>query len=275
MTLYDAPEHQPFTLGDPGSKKRALLLHGFPGTPAEVRALAKPFTAAGCHVAGPLLPGFGQHIEQLGKQSWQDWLQGARSSWLETISSAEETLLLGYSMGGALALLLAAKLPPSHLILIAPFRRLNDWRAPLLPIVKHFKPHLKPFEDADFDDPNARLELKASFPNLNLDDPEVQRFIREDVSLPTSAVDELRRLGKRAYQAAPLIRVDTLLLQGADDKTVRPADSRALAKRLKRATYLEFPGSHELVKPGQAGHAELLSVLEQQLKNAHYTNYGL
>jgi len=36
---YNTPEHQPFTLGD-GSAV-ALLIHGFPGTPAEVRPLAE------------------------------------------------------------------------------------------------------------------------------------------------------------------------------------------------------------------------------------------
>lgn len=54
---YNTPEHRPFTLGEGAGA--ALLIHGFPGTPAEVRPLAQALSERGWKVRAPLLPGFG------------------------------------------------------------------------------------------------------------------------------------------------------------------------------------------------------------------------
>ena len=57
------PEHETFTL--PGGRPAALLLHGFLGTPAEMRGLGEALHEQGWTVYAPLLPGFGSDIETL------------------------------------------------------------------------------------------------------------------------------------------------------------------------------------------------------------------
>jgi pimeloyl-ACP methyl ester carboxylesterase len=58
MQPFPGLEHQPFAEGD--GPATAVLVHGFPGTPAEVRPLAAALVAVGWRVRAPLLPGFGR-----------------------------------------------------------------------------------------------------------------------------------------------------------------------------------------------------------------------
>ena len=271
--LYGSPRHQSFTLGE--SSRRALLLHGFPGTPAELLPLAERLQAGGLEVRGPLLPGFGLDIGNLGKTRWQAWVAAARSAWEALHGDAErrdadETFLVGFSMGGAVALNFLADLPPElrpdRLVLIAPFSRLADPRAKLLPLAQYALPQLRPFEKADFSSQVVRAQFGRLEPTLDLNDPAVQAAIRTQVVLPTSSLVELQRLGAHAYRAAPRVTIPTLVVQGLSDTTTAPADTRRLALRLGGPlTYAELGGTHDLISPGAAGYGELLGLLERAL----------
>lgn len=249
------------------SPKRALLLHGFPGTPAEVIPLAKFLVTLGFEVHAPLHPGFGMGIEKLGRTRWSDWVAGAKTSWETMKNGAEAAVLIGFSMGGAVALSLAASVSPGQLVLIAPFWRIADTRARLLPVARFVMPQLKPFQNADFTTDVVRAQFERLEPTLDLDDPEVQRTLKERVVLPTSALVELQRLGANAYRVAPAVNAPTLVVQGRQDTTVSPADTRRLALRLGGPVSLtELGGAgHPFIDPKGAGHSALLARLRQEL----------
>ena len=234
LSLYRHPRHQGFVLGrsEAGRKtKRALLLHGFPGTPAELRPVAEFLVAQGFEVRAPLLPGFGAGMAALGSTRWRDWVGAAQA--LGTTSEVPSTpCCSGFSMGGAVALNVAARTPPDRLVLIAPFWRLPDRRAGLLPMLQFAVPQLKPCAQADFAAESVRAQVARIDPTLNLDDPDVQQALREQIVLPTSSLVALQRLGRHAYRAAPKVTAPTLVFQGRDDPTVRTADTRRLAARL-------------------------------------------
>ena len=257
--FYSAPEHQPFTLGH--AKRRALLVHGFPGTPAELRPLAGFLAGAGWQVRVPLLPGFGSDIQALGQKRWQDWAGAVETEFVRLADGAEQTLLLGFSMGGALALLTATRVTPDSLVLLAPFWRFDDWRVNLLPVFKHFVRQVRPFENADFGDPQTRETFKDIVPDADLTDPEVQAQLKKSVTLPTEAVDQLRQLGRRAYRNAPRVSAPCLVVQGEGDTTVRPEHTRKLVERLNRAQLVEIAGGHSFIGTGQRGHEGLLEAL--------------
>lgn len=260
-TFYGSAKHRTFTLGD--SPKKALLLHGFPGTPAELRPLAEVLHSGGWQATAPLLPGFSVQIARLGERRWQDWQGAALTHWQEVKREAQQTLLVGFSMGAALALHLAAAQPPDKLVLIAPFWRMNDWRTHLLPVAKYVMPTLRPFENADFGDKDVRKRFEVMLPNADLDDPNIQARLRQEVILPTSSVNELRKLGRSAYSVARRVGAPTLILQGFQDTTVRPIDTRTLLTRLSGpVTLREFSGGHDIVKPHSEGHETLLTLLK-------------
>ena len=58
-------------------KPAALLIHGFPGTPAEIRPLAPILNLAGWTTRGLFLPGFGAQIDSLVQRKSQEWIDAA------------------------------------------------------------------------------------------------------------------------------------------------------------------------------------------------------
>ncbi len=63
MKVFQGEQHADFLIerGEPA----ALLIHGFPGTPAEMLPLAPILNSAGWTTRGLLLPGFGAQIDSL------------------------------------------------------------------------------------------------------------------------------------------------------------------------------------------------------------------
>jgi carboxylesterase len=245
--FYGEPEHQPFQLGS--GKVGALLIHGFPGTPAEMRPLGERLAAAGWTVYGPLLPGFGPQIPTLGQKTRYDWVAAAGEAWRIIQKQHETSVLIGFSMGGALALNLAAERQPTFLVMLAPFWRFASWQGNLLPLVKLFKKTFYPFAQADFADTAVRKQVAEVMPGADLNDPAVQAQIRQQVQLPMKTIDEVRRLGKSGGQRASEIHCPTLVLQGIQDTVVLPYLSRQLIARLAGpVTYREIPGDHSFPK---------------------------
>ena len=110
------------TISRPGGVARgALVLHGFGDTPQSVQALCEALARAGYAVEAPLLPGHGRTLASLNRTDERQWLSEARAAWLAMRSRHGTCVLAGQSMGGALAVLLAADTPPAALVLSAPF----------------------------------------------------------------------------------------------------------------------------------------------------------
>ena len=245
--FYIDAEHQPFHFE--AGPSRALLIHGFLGSPRELRPLAQALAAAGVTARGVLLPGFGQDISRLKHVRAEDWLDAAREAWLETRENASRTTLVGFSMGGAVALRLAAEagLAPDQLILLAPHWKFADRRAAILPVARHVIREFKPFGRVNFDSPDIRRMLAELAPGVDLDDPRVRHQLRNSATIPTHALNELRRIGLAAA-SPPAISAPATIVQGLQDPTTLPAYSRALAARIG-ADLREIPGDHLIVDP--------------------------
>jgi len=251
---FAGPEHQPFDLMPDTPRGAALLLHGFPGTPSELRPLGEGLSAAGVSALAPLLPGFGPAMHQLAYVGERDWLASAAEAWAGVRARNSPTVLVGYSMGGALALRLAAEWPPDRLVLIAPLWRLLGPAWPLgalLPAVQRFVPSIGLLDHGSaLDNPELRHFFARAAPDLDLDLPEVRAELRQHARLPTAAIAELWRLAIGSGAAARRVRVPTLILQGQADRVVRSHDTRALAGRLGGPVHLhELVTGHLLLDP--------------------------
>jgi carboxylesterase len=240
--------HQPFLML--AGPTHALLVHGFLGTPEEMRPLGEALAAAGVSARAVQLPGSGPDRGRIGEVGSAEWVETATRAWLETRAGAERTVLVGFSMGGAVALRLAEIAPPDALVLLAPHWRFADKRTVALPLVKHVVKEVQPFGKANFADPGTRKMFEEMAPGANLDDPSVQDRLRRQTALPTRTLDELRRIGVVAGAAARNVTSPTTILQGRDDTTSLPVNTRLLGLRLGGPlTLREFPGGHQLVDP--------------------------
>lgn len=248
LDLFSGPEHEPihWEQGEPG----ALLIHGFPGSPAEIRPLAQTLFNAGWSAHAPLLPGFGPDIKTLFERDHEMWIETVNAALESLAQNHHPILVVGHSMGGALALYTARDHALDGLILLAPFWKLpldGFWLRFFSPVLHLVMPKAKPFKLLDFDRPEMRKGIREFLPEIDLDDPQVQAKIRE-ITIPTRIFTELRRLGQKARRSAPAITSPTLILQGTKDEIVRPARTRELLVDLGGAvTYEELDGEHNLV----------------------------
>ncbi|MGC3954002.1 MAG: alpha/beta fold hydrolase [Propionicimonas sp.] len=100
-------EHaQPLRIGQ--GRIAVLFLHGFNSSPHALREWAQLTADAGYRVALPRLPGHGTHWRELNASRWQDWYHCAEREFLALADSCDQVFVAGHSMGGTLALRLAA-----------------------------------------------------------------------------------------------------------------------------------------------------------------------
>ena len=258
-TLYPAPEHQTFTMGDNPAK--VLLIHGFPGTPWEVRHIGRVLAGNGWEAFGPLLPGFGPSIETLGQRHAGEWLEfiSDRLRLLRNGSGEGPLAVVGFSMGGGLATILAAQEEIDALVLINPFSGLPLPVRSALPLVTRALRYYRPFWRANFDDPWTRQVIGRVLPDLDVDDLNDQELLRREVKIPLSAIEQVQSVGGLAWDAAPHVHAPTLIVQGTRDTVVPALRTRRFSKRFAGPLrYVEVPGRHPLVWPHQSGYREMI-----------------
>jgi carboxylesterase len=103
-----------------------LVLHGLGSTVQSVRPLAEALADRGWPVSAPLLPGHGETVAAFARTGFPDWLAGARDELRALASRCSGTVVIGLSMGGALALTLAAQEPVLGVVAINPYLDTND-----------------------------------------------------------------------------------------------------------------------------------------------------
>ena len=104
----------------PNGPTGVLVLHGFTGSPQSLRPLALRFAEDGHSVELPLLPGHGTKIEDMVPTRFDDWYGAASAAYLELAARCERVVVVGLSMGGTLATLLAIEHEPAALVAINP-----------------------------------------------------------------------------------------------------------------------------------------------------------
>ena len=103
------PGAEPFFL--PGGKRGVLLIHGFTGLPAELLLLGQYLNKRGYTVLGVRLAGHATTVEDMSHMTGEDWMDSVRDGYALLSGICEDISAVGHSMGGLLALRLAAEKP--------------------------------------------------------------------------------------------------------------------------------------------------------------------
>ncbi len=103
------PGAEPWTHA--GGPAGALVLHGFTGNPASMRGVAEALGDAGFTVDVPLLPGHGTTVEDMISTGFDDWLAHAEARYQALAGRCQRVVVVGLSMGGALAAWLGSEHP--------------------------------------------------------------------------------------------------------------------------------------------------------------------
>jgi carboxylesterase len=103
------PTAEPFLF--PGDDIGCLLIHGFTGTPKEMRWMGEYLSTQGHTVLGMRLAGHATSPEDILRTRWKDWVASVEDGYHLLATSTKHIFAIGLSMGGVLALLAGANLP--------------------------------------------------------------------------------------------------------------------------------------------------------------------
>jgi carboxylesterase len=113
------------------------LSHGFTGSLASVSPWADALRSEGFRVETPLLPGHGTSWADLAKRSWREWYDAYESAYLELAAECHVVVAAGLSMGGALALRLAALHPVAAVAVVNPALVVDDPRSSMSGVMRY------------------------------------------------------------------------------------------------------------------------------------------
>lgn len=102
---FSAPAQPELTGGRPIG---VLLSHGFTGSPFSMRPWGEFLAERGYAVEVPRLPGHGTSWQEMNKTRWEDWYAEISRAFDRLRATCDQVVVAGLSMGGALALRLAA-----------------------------------------------------------------------------------------------------------------------------------------------------------------------
>jgi carboxylesterase len=247
LDLFSDPRHLPFTMD--GGSRMAVLVHGFPGTPADMRPLADSLHGAGWSVVAPLMPGFGPDIATLPERRYSEWCDAIQATIAEARVTHERVVLVGHSLGATVGLAASDRTPVDALVLLAPYWRFGgSIKSALWPILRLWAGSWKPLGKANFEDERIRSGVLHVLPDLDLDDPDVRNALHR-FTVPTGLLDELQRTGAAARRAAGRSSTKTLIVQGLRDELAQPKDTDALLRAIGGAKLELLDATHNLMSP--------------------------
>lgn len=161
------PGAQPIRI-ERGRAGACLLLHGWLSTPADFGSLPHALDEAGWDVHAPLHPGHGTCPADLEGVTAQGLLDASRRHYAALRGRYRKVALVGFSMGGTLATMLAAEQPPDRLVLVAPFYSISHrwyyvlpahwWHAMLAPFLRRVR---RPLSLVRVNRPEGRADIIA------------------------------------------------------------------------------------------------------------------
>lgn len=208
MTGYIHPHAAPFSLE--GERPDAvLLLHGWTGSPAHVRVLGTELNDAGFAVHGPLLAGHGTSVEDMVGTGWRDWVRSALGGALELADGARRLHLVGLSMGGVMALLLAPVVDAATVTTINAPQKVWDRRNRVARL----------FRGSDRIDPGVP-------PVPAVDD--MLDYQQQYDGTPVGTAAELGDLIRAANRNLDHVTCPALIIQSKTDETVKPVSAEII-----------------------------------------------
>ena len=94
---------------EPRGRTGVIVIHGFTGNPIATRPLGQHLAAEGYAVEVPLLPGHGTSHRELARMRYGDWYDAVDRIVDRLHVRCDAVVLIGHSMGGTIALDLAAR----------------------------------------------------------------------------------------------------------------------------------------------------------------------
>jgi carboxylesterase len=191
-----------------GRRVGVLLCHGFTGSPASMVPWGRYLAEQGFGVAVPRLPGHGTTWQEMNRTVWADWYGEVERALDKLTANCDQVVVGGLSMGGGLALQLAADRgrEVAGLVLVNPAVATARKDVLALPILKH---------------------VVGSFPGITND---IKKGGEEFgyTRTPLKAAHSMMSSWKALRQDLPRVTQPILLFRSAEDHVVDPSSAKAI-----------------------------------------------
>jgi carboxylesterase len=229
MTRQPHLDPSPFLLA--GGCVGVLLIHGFTGSPPEMRLIGDYLHQRGCTVAGPLLPGHGTVVDDMHRLRWTDWTSHVDAALVDLRIRCKAVFVGGLSLGSLLALYLAARHSDlAGTVLYSPAVKLRDDWIYMTPVLKHL----------------IRKRRKAGASDLT--DPQAQQRLWSYEEHSVAAAREVLSLLLRVRRLLPGVVCPLLVVHSTLDQAIHPASAVYTYERVGSS-------DKELVTLHNSGHA--------------------
>lgn len=211
------PNNEPFFL--PGGPTGCLLVHGFTGTPKEMRKLGDYLHGLGHTVLGVRLAGHATNLEDMIRTNYTHWLASVEDGVHLLKGITKRIFIMGLSMGGVLSLTQAARLPQADLPLAGvvamstPYQFPKPWvrKAPwLLPLIS----------------PVYTKEVKKN--KKDWFNPEAAEGHYSYEANPTRSAHQLYQMLGEMRAGLPKIEIPALIIHSKDDAYVLEENAQPL-----------------------------------------------
>lgn len=241
---FDTPLCRPYMLEGEGERALhgVLIIHGFTGSPAQLRPLAEAINRCGYTVSGLRLPGHCTTLEDMAGVSWSDYMKCVREGWDALAAKCRDVSVVGLSMGGLLSLLMCAERPARACVTLSAAVKQRNKLAPLSPVLKYVVPRVMRW-------PASMVHRGEDF---------LHEYDYGYYGMPLRRVDDLMHLSRMAREALGKVRCPLLVMQSSRDETVDPVSADIIMRGAAS------PRKH-MVRLSRSGHIITLGPEREQV----------
>jgi carboxylesterase len=248
-----------FELGPVDASTHCILVHGFAGSPLDFSELPTRLADGGLKVSVLRLPHHGTSARTLAQATPDELISAVEEAVVQSNELYENTVLIGFSMGGSIAAIVASRVNVQKLVLIAPFfevthrwyfgMRAETWNYLLGSIIRYI--------------PKSTLSVQVNR-------REAVPLLFSNRWLPTAAVRTLVELGERAGLANTITQISgqVLVLHSTRDKAASYDSS------FSNLNGLSNEGVRFIEMPERNNH-HLLSDWDRELAYEHILDFAL